>query len=192
MVGIICRSYIYDLSYIYNLLTIIKDSISKFLFHYNFVTKFCSYCQWPPTLCFQSGCCWHFWFYVTRKSTGAYKSVSRTLLSIYDAKIVNGEKSLAIRPQKLHHRHCVKSVRIRSFSGLYFHVIRTRETPKYGLEKLQIRTLFTQWDVWQNPEYTSVLNSNWKSFVLVSERRNKFLIKREILSSLRDFRLSEV
>ena len=115
MVEIICWSYIHDFSYIYNLLTIMENSISKFLFHYSFVTKFCSYFQWPPTLCFQNGCRWHFWCYVTRRSTGAYKSVSGTLLSICDGKIVNGEKSLAIRSQKLHHRHCVKSVRIRSF-----------------------------------------------------------------------------
>ena len=33
--------------------------------------------------------------------------------------------------------HCVKSVRIRSFSGLYF--------PAFGPEKLWIQTLFTQW-----------------------------------------------
>ena len=191
MVGIICRSYIYDLSYIYNLLTIIENSISKFLFHYNFVTKFCSYFQWPPTLCFQNGCRWYFWFYVTRRSTGAYKSVSGTLLSIYDGKIVNGEKSLAIRSQKLHHRHCVKSVGIRSFSGLYFHVI-SPNAGKYGLEKLQIWKLFRQWDAWQSPEYASALNSVWKGFVLVSERRNKFLIQRDILFLLRDFRLSEV
>ena len=38
-------------------------------------------------------------------------------------------------------RHCVKSVRIRSFSGPYFP---GKNAGKYGTEKLRIRTLFTQ------------------------------------------------
>ena len=39
--------------------------------------------------------------------------------------------------------HCVKSTRIRSFSGLYFPAFGLN-TRKYGPEKLRIRTLFTQ------------------------------------------------
>ena len=39
--------------------------------------------------------------------------------------------------------HCVKSVRIRSYSGLYFPTFELN-TGKYGPEKLRIRTLFTQ------------------------------------------------
>ena len=49
--------------------------------------------------------------------------------------------------------HCVKSVRIRSFSGLYFptfglnterYFVLSPNVGKYGPEKLRIRTLFTQ------------------------------------------------
>ena len=40
--------------------------------------------------------------------------------------------------------HCVKSVRIRSFSGPYFPVF-SPNARKYGQEKLRIRTLFMQW-----------------------------------------------
>ena len=51
-------------------------------------------------------------------------------------------------------RSCVKSVRIRRFSGLYFPLfgLKTKKysvfsanTEKYGQEKLQIQTPFTQW-----------------------------------------------
>ena len=40
--------------------------------------------------------------------------------------------------------YCVKSVRIRSFSGPHFPVF-SPNAGKYGPEKLRIRTLFTQW-----------------------------------------------
>ena len=58
--------------------------------------------------------------------------------------------------------HCVKSVRIRNFSGPYFPAfeLNTRHTPyhsvfsmnagKYGPEKLSKRTLSTQWVLLQN------------------------------------------
>ena len=39
--------------------------------------------------------------------------------------------------------HCVKSVRVRSFSGPYFSAFNPN-TGKYGPEKLQVLTLFTQ------------------------------------------------
>ena len=42
------------------------------------------------------------------------------------------------------HKHCVKSVQIRRFSGPYFLVF-SPNTGKYGSEKLHILTLFTQW-----------------------------------------------
>ena len=42
--------------------------------------------------------------------------------------------------------HCVKSVRIRSFSGPCFPVF-SPNTGKYGLEKLRIQTLFTQCEI---------------------------------------------
>ena len=46
--------------------------------------------------------------------------------------------------------HCVKSVRVRIFSGPYFPVFGLKISPyslnarKYGVEKLRIRMLFTQ------------------------------------------------
>ena len=44
--------------------------------------------------------------------------------------------------------HCVKSVRIQSFSGLYFPAL-VLNMGTYGLEKLRIRTLFTQFaSIW--------------------------------------------
>ena len=52
-----------------------------------------------------------------------------------------------------HHWHCVKSVRIRSFSGTYFpafgpnterYSVFSSNARKHGPEKLWIRTLFTQ------------------------------------------------
>ena len=46
--------------------------------------------------------------------------------------------------------HCVKSVRIRSFSG--------PNAGKYRLEKLRIRTLFTQWHIKRFDCDRSVLN----------------------------------
>ena len=42
-----------------------------------------------------------------------------------------------------HNWHCVKIVRIWSFSGRYFPVF-SPNAKKYGPEKLRIRTLFTQ------------------------------------------------
>ena len=39
-------------------------------------------------------------------------------------------------------RHCVQSVRIRSFSGTYFSTFGLN-AERYGVEKLRIRTLFT-------------------------------------------------
>ena len=46
--------------------------------------------------------------------------------------------------QNVNFGHCVKSVRIWSFSGLYFAAFGLN-TERYGPEKLRIRTLFTQW-----------------------------------------------
>ena len=49
---------------------------------------------------------------------------------------------LVLRHDGASHKHCVKSVRIRIFSGPYLPAF-WLNTGKYGLEKLQISTLFT-------------------------------------------------
>ena len=61
---------------------------------------------------------------------------SRTPPSAYFEKLVN----LFINRNS----RCVKCVRIRSYSGPYFPVF-SPNAVKYGSNKLQIRTLFTQW-----------------------------------------------
>ena len=48
--------------------------------------------------------------------------------------------------KKTQNEYCVKSVRIRSFSGRNFPTFGLNtDAGKHGPEKLQIRTLFTQW-----------------------------------------------
>ena len=70
--------------------------------------------------------------------------------------------------------YCVKSVRIRSFSGAYFPAVRPNterysvnlriqpNAGKYGPEKLRIRALFLQLCLFTLAQYKSKYNINYK------------------------------
>ena len=102
--------------------------------------------------------------------------------------------------EEVNTNHCMKIVRIMSFSGLYspafeqnmeryfvsLHYVFSSNARKYGLEKLQIRTLFTQWEllglnhlvllekIYSNGLYVSM--RSWKLNVMIKDRGTDYLV----------------
>ena len=89
--------------------------------------------------------------------------------------------------------HWVKSVRIRSFSGPCFPVFITypsnlfsRNAEKYGLEKLRIRALFTQWNFpWKVQQLIFLISKNYCQIFLF--RRENGMQKLSADTQFRDF-----
>ena len=95
----------------------------------------------------------------------------RDVCTQHGVPISKGEKEMKSLPMQ----YCVKSVRIRSFSGPYFPTFglytERYETSKYGPEKLQIPIFFTHYDIFINNR-----NKHYASFRTLAYSQPGFVI----------------